>query len=161
MRCEQRIKELDAWIDYVAITNFFREGVRDLFAPSCKVTVLGRPSASRRMNAIEKARQADWIIEGLEDRHGAVIDVIDALFNARSDQFLTLCKNGCDFAWVKRDGSAAQLSAPGAGITLRLWTDRQALSLLIDGVGHFNLTKKFGWLLFVPENEREALLSPA
>jgi hypothetical protein len=160
MGFEPRIKELDAWIDYLAITNFCRDGMLNLLASNCKITVLGRPLAALRINALEKARQAGWIVEGLEERHGAAVDVIDALFNARRDKFLTLYKNGCHFAWIKRDGNAAQLSAPGVGITIKLWTDRPALSLLIDTTGHFHLTKRFGWVLFVQENEREALLSP-
>jgi hypothetical protein len=159
---EQRIKELDAWMDYLEIVDFLRQGLRDLLTSGCEVTLLGSHSASRKMNAIRKVRQAAWMTDGLEDRSGERVDVIDALYHARSDKFLPLYQHGHEFARTRRHDGGPQLRAPGAGLTLRLWNERpSSLSVLVDGGAHFNLTKKFGWVLFVPENQREALLSPA
>jgi hypothetical protein len=157
----QRIKELDVWVAQLEITKFLREGLEYLLTSQCEAKVLGNGSESRKMDAMGKVRQAGWLIDGLEDREGERIDVIDALYHARSDKFLPLYKNGGDFAWARRYENGPQLKAPKAGVTLRSWTERLSLSLLLDGGAHFSLTKKFGWVLFIPENRREALLSPA
>jgi hypothetical protein len=146
---------------HLDITRFLRDGLDHLLTPNCEVSALGNGSESRKMDAIGKVRQAAWIIDGLEDREGERIDVIDALYHARSDKFLALYKNGGDFAWARRYQNGPRLKAPTAGFTLKLWTERLSLSLLVDGGAHFNLTRKSGWVLFIPENRREALLSPA
>lgn len=161
MEAEKRIKELNLLMNHLEAAQFLREGLRDLLNSSCEVTLLGSNSAPRKVKAMSEVGRASWLIDGLQDRNGERIDVIDALYHARLDKFLPLCRNGRDFAWIRRDGNGSQMTAPEAGLTLKLWMEKPSLSLLLDGVGHFNLTKKFGWVLFIPEHEREALLSPA
>jgi hypothetical protein len=148
-------------MNYLEATKFLREGLQDLFGANCEVTLLGSHSEPRKLHAIAKVQHAAWLIGGLEDRSGGRLEVVDALYHARTDEPLTLYKDGCEFAWVRQDPDGARLIAPSAGLTLRIWTEPPSLSLLLDGDGHFNLTKKFGWVLFFPENQREGLLSPA
>jgi len=148
-------------MNYLEISKFLREGLRNLLALDCEVTLLGSHAESRKMAAIAKLREHGWLIAGLEDRSGGRIELIDALYHARSDISQTLYKAGHEFAWIRRYDDGPRLIAAGAGLTFRFWTEAPSLSLILDGGGHFNFTKKFGWVLFFPDSQREALLSPA